>query len=76
MLHENVTYTIHSNGVIYSPNVFRWILETILPFDVSKGRHMLRAMGLPADAVDCIIDGDFAWNIQPKDETVTVTCFY
>ena len=53
------TLNIHSTGLIYSPGLFRYIVQGVLPFDEAKARELLAAFGVPDEFVENIVLGRF-----------------
>jgi hypothetical protein len=65
-------YRIASTPMIHSPGVFRWILETIRPFDVPKAQELFAAMGLPEEVAARLAESDPGVSVTYDGETVIV----
>lgn len=66
------TYRIASAPMIHSPGVFRWIIEAIRPFDVSKARELFAAMGLPDEVAGRLAESDPGVSVSYDGEIVIV----
>lgn len=62
---------LHSTTLIYSPGLFAWIVETVLPFDTPKATELLLALGIPQQYVEPILAGQYDTRI--KNETLIIT---
>jgi len=62
---------LHSTSLIYSPGVFAWIVETVMPFDTHRATELLLALGIPQQYVEPILAGQYDTRI--KDETLIIT---
>jgi hypothetical protein len=67
------TYRIASTPLIFTPGVFRWIIETVRPFDVPKAAELFAALGLPDDVAGKLAatDPGVIWTIQQEKVIVT-----
>lgn len=70
------TYFINSTRAVHSPNVFRYIMETIKPHDVAMAARLLDALGLPIEACLAVMDGEFHWMIEEDGETVRLVTYH
>jgi len=64
------TLNVHSTGLIYSPNVFEWIMAH------GKGQHqrkrqLLAALGIPDEFIAPILKGQYDKRIE--GETLVLT---
>lgn len=66
------TYRIQSTPLIHSPGVFRWIIETVRPFDIPKAAELFAAMGLPEDIAGRLAESDPLIAVSYDGETVIV----
>jgi len=64
------TLRIHSNPMIYSIGLFRWIEEAIMPFDDDQARKLLDALGIRSDLIDPILEGKY--KKECEDETLVL----
>lgn len=64
------TLNIHSTGLIYSPGLFSWIVQAVLPFDEPKARELLEAFGIPHQYVEEIVLGRF--ETETEGETLVL----
>lgn len=55
---------IASTGLIYSPGVFKFIVQGVLPFDKKKAKELLAALGIPAQFIPAIIKGKYEQSIE------------
>lgn len=65
-------YRIISSPLIHSPGVFRWIIETVRPFDIPKARELFAAMGLPDEVAGRLAESDPGVSVTYDGETVIV----
>lgn len=65
------TLRIASTGLIHSVGLFRWIEQAIMPFDDSKARELLDALGIRSDLIDPIIAGNY--EAKADGETLVLT---
>jgi hypothetical protein len=65
---------LHSNPMIYSPGVFRYIEETMIPFKQHKGsaRMMLAALGIPKQFIAPILARQFAKSLEGDTLVLTI----
>lgn len=66
------TYRTQSTPMIHSPGVFRWIIETVRPFDTPKATELFAAMGLPEDIAGRLAESDPLISVSYDGETVIV----
>jgi hypothetical protein len=64
------TLHIHSTGLIYSPGLFRWIVEGFKR-DKPKARELLLALGVPTEYVAPILAGKYQQHTE--GETLVIT---
>lgn len=62
---------VHSTNLIYSPGVFAWIVETVMPFDTPKAQELLLALGIPQQYVEPILAGQY--DTRTEAETLIIT---
>lgn len=58
--------------MIHSPGVFRWIIETIRPFDIPQAAELFAAMGLPEDIAGRLAESDPLISVSYDGELVIV----
>jgi hypothetical protein len=66
-------YRIASTPMIHSPGVFRWIIETVRPFDVPKAQELFAAMGLPEEVAARLAESDPGVSVAYDSDGDTVT---
>jgi hypothetical protein len=64
------TLHIHSTGLIYSPGLFAWIVQAVLPHDDKRARELLEAFGVPVEFIEDIVLGRF--ETETDGETLVV----
>ena len=58
------TLNITSTGMIYSPGIFQWVMETIAPFDQTKAKELLAALNIPQNLISKILKGKYRHRIE------------
>ena len=61
---EKTQLNIASNGLIYTPGLFKYIMEGVLPFQKKKAKELLAALGIPAEFIPAIIKGKFEQKVE------------
>lgn len=69
-------YMIQSSPLYHAAGVFKYIMEAILPFDVSMAARLLDDLGIPQEACVAIMDGDFFWIVEEDGETVRLVTYH
>jgi hypothetical protein len=70
------TVFIQSTDKFHAPNAFRYVLESVRPYDVAMAARMLDRMGLPIEACLAVMDGEFHWMIESDGETVRLVTYH
>ena len=68
------TLRIHSTPLIYSPGMFRWIAEALLPDEkqtMELKLEMLSAMGIPEELHLATLGGEYV--TRTEGETLIIT---
>jgi hypothetical protein len=62
------TLRIASTSLVYSPGLFRWIEDSIMPHDDKKAAEFLDALGVRPDLIPVVISG--AYKKKTEGETL------
>lgn len=68
---ESVTLNVHSNGLIYSPGFFNWIMNGAKQ-NKRKTRELLAALGIPAEFITPIMQGKYSTAVEGETLVLTV----
>lgn len=61
---EKTQLNIASTGLIYTPGLFKYIIEGVMPFQKKKAKELLAALGIPAEFIPAIIKGKYEKKIE------------
>jgi hypothetical protein len=68
-------YRIASTPLIHSPGIFRWIVETVRPFDRPKALELFAAMGLPENVAARLAESDPSVSLSYEGDFVIVEVY-
>jgi len=67
-----MTIRVHSTPLIYSPGIFSYIEQAVIPFDEPKARELIAALGIPCEYIDKIINGEYEKTVNEEILVLTV----
>ena len=63
---------INSTSLVYSPGVFAWTINAVLPDNCTRAAEILAALGIPNEYITAILSGHFEHHIDGETLVIDV----